>query len=196
MALLSPTTALCSCGILVRMLVLCSVQLTGLPAVQVRAKLGSGSTLMEGWFPLWLLLYLSHTIETEALHWFVWTEGPARVCQWCTLESTAVKYQTKTTWSKHCVWEHISQRVQVSVYFPYCECMCIQSCIEKVVSLGDELRTCWLCSVQRLIQRVDWVVSHTRLGCAVFIILILVWTLSDLLEQTFLVNKVYDETRT
>ena len=36
----------------------------------------------------------------------------------------------------------------MSVYFPYCECMCIKSCIEKVVSLRDELRTCWLCSVQ------------------------------------------------
>ena len=52
MASLLPTTVMLSCGILVRvMLVLCSVQLTALPAVQVRAELGSGSTLMEGWFP-------------------------------------------------------------------------------------------------------------------------------------------------
>ena len=157
MASLSPTTALCSCGMLVRvMLVLCSAQPTALPAVRVLAELESGFTLMEEWFPEWFLLSLllpRHTIGTETHHWFVWTEGPARVCQWCTLESTAVKYQTKWMWLRHCVWEHISQRVQVSVYFPYCECMCIKSCIEKVVFLGDELRTCWLCSVQRLIQR-------------------------------------------
>ena len=53
MASLLPTTVMLSCGILVRViLVLCSVQLTALPAVQVHlAELGSGSTLMEGWFP-------------------------------------------------------------------------------------------------------------------------------------------------
>ena len=38
---------------------------------------------------------------------------------------------------------------------------------------------------------VDWVAT-TPLGCAVFIILILVWAFSDLLEQAILVNKVYD----
>ena len=119
--LLSPTTALCSWRVLVWvMVVLCSAQLTALPAVEVQAKLlESGSTLMEGWFLLWILLpllLLSHSIETEALHWFVWIEDPAMVCQWCTLGSTAVKYQTKTMWSKHCAWEHISQRVQVSFY--------------------------------------------------------------------------------
>ena len=146
MASLLPTTALCSCRILVRvMLVLCSAQLTGLPAVQVHlAEVGSGSTLIEGWFPLWLLvplLLLSHSIETEVLHWFVWTEGPARVCQWCTLECTAVKYQTKTMWCRHCVWEHISQRMQVGVYFQFLGIlwmytyMCINSWIERVVSL-------------------------------------------------------------
>ena len=63
---------MCSCGILVRVLLLCSVQLTGLPAVQVHlAEVGSGSTLMEGGFPLWVLfplLLLTHTIETEAIH--------------------------------------------------------------------------------------------------------------------------------
>ena len=38
---------------------------------------------------------------------------------------------------------------------------------------------------------VDWVASHP-LGCAVSIIFF-VWALSDLLEQTILVNKVQDE---
>lgn len=122
MASLLPTTALCSCRVLVRvMLVLCSAQLTALPAVQLHlAELESGSTLMEGWFPLWILLpllLLSHSIETEVLHWFVWTEDPTRVCQWCTLECTVVKYQTKTMWSRHCVLEHISMKVEVSFYF-------------------------------------------------------------------------------
>ena len=120
MASLLPTTAMCSCRVLVRvMLVLCSAQLTALPAVQLHlADLESGSTLMEGGFPLWILFPLllpSHSIETEVLHWFVWTEDPTRVCQWCTLECTAVKYRTKTMWSRHCVWEHILQRVQVSL---------------------------------------------------------------------------------
>ena len=81
---LLPATALCSCRVLVRvMLVLCSVQLTGLPAVQVTTELGSGTTLIEGRFPLWLLWrgILSRTIGTEALHWFVSTEGPTWVCQ-------------------------------------------------------------------------------------------------------------------
>ena len=122
MASLLPTTAMCSCRVLVRvMLVLCSAQLTALPAVQLHlADLESGSTLTEGGFPLWILFPLllpSHSIETEVLHWFVWTEDPTRVCQWCTLECTAVKYPTKTMWTRHCVWEHILQRVQVSFFF-------------------------------------------------------------------------------
>ena len=73
MASLLPTTAMWSCGILVRViLVLCSAELTGPPAVRVHlAEVGSGSTLMEGLFPLWILvplLLLSRTIGTEALH--------------------------------------------------------------------------------------------------------------------------------
>ena len=53
MANLSPTTAMWSCEILVRvMLVLCSAQPTGPPAVHLHlAELGRGSTLMKGWFP-------------------------------------------------------------------------------------------------------------------------------------------------
>ena len=138
MASLSPTTALWSCGILVRvMLVLCSAELTGPPAVRVLAELGSGFTLIEEWFRLWLMV--SHSIETEALHWFVWTEDPTGVCQRCTLESTAVKYQTKWMQCRHCVWEHISQRVQVNVYFSYCGCMCNKSCIEKIVSWAENM---------------------------------------------------------
>ena len=192
MASLLPTTAMCSCGTLVRvMLVLCSAQLTGPPAVWVLAELGSGSTLMEGWFPFWLMA--THTTETEALHWFVWTEGPTRVCQWCTLESIAVKYQTKMMWCRHCVWEHILQRVLVSVYFPYCECMCIKSCIEKVVSLGDEMRTWLLCSVQRLIQRrgggwIGWLaIIYTSFLFEHSLIY---------LNKTILVNKACDEMQT
>ena len=75
MASLLPTTVMLSCGILVRMLVLCSAQLTGPPAVQVHlAELESGFTLIEGWFPLMILLPLllpSHIIEAVALYWFV-----------------------------------------------------------------------------------------------------------------------------
>ena len=113
MVILLPTTAMWSCGILVRVMLLCSAQLTRLPAVQLYlADLGSGATLIEHWSPLMVLA--SHTIWTEMLCWFVWTEDPTRVCQWCTLESTAVKYLTKTIWCRHCVWEHILQRVLVS----------------------------------------------------------------------------------
>ena len=149
MASLLPTTALCSCRVLVRvMLLLCSAQLTGLPAVQVLlAELESGSTLIEGWFPLWLLRrgILSRTIETEALHWFVSTEGPTWVCLQVTLEPTAAKYLTKTMWCRHCVWEHISQRVQVSDYFQFLDRCRYTACVIMICLLLVSRHTLQVC---------------------------------------------------